>query len=203
MLNLIKTIFIIILAIPTFGQTSFEYLLNDDIDQLPWSIIELEDEYIINVWQDRTSTLIIKIDNNGFLIDSIGFYNPNGTCILGNLINTDDNHIIGLGTYTIDTLDYLWFIKLDSDLSIIEEKLHYIKDFYGYNLPVIINQDGNIILATTIEKAELDFKSCVCELDQNGELLMFLEFESPGMLQVIYEIIEDTNNNLYKLFALF
>lgn len=201
MLNFLQTLSFIVLTIPIFGQSSFEYLLDDNKDHWPWSIVELNDNYIINVWQERTSTLIIKLDNNGSLIDSVGLYNPNGTCILGNLLVSDSNQIIGLGIYTIDTLEYLWFVKFDEELSIIEEKIHYIKDFCGYDLPAIINQEGNIIMATTIEKAFMDFKSCTVELNQNGEILLYKEFESPGMLQRIYDILEDTNNNLYKLIA--
>lgn len=202
MLKQLLIIFSITLTLTAFGQTTFEYRLESTINHWPRNIVEQDEEFIINIWQERTSTLLIKIDNNGVLIDSVGFYNPEGICILGNLINADSNYIIGLGTYTLDTLEYLWFVKLNSDLSIIEEKFHYIKDYKGYEVPAIINKDGNIIMATTIEMAFLDFKSCVIELDQNGEIVLYKEYESPGMLQNFYDILEDTINDLYKIFAL-
>lgn len=202
MLRLFSIFLAILFFHPSIGQTTFEYLLESDIDHWPRNIIEKDNEYIINNWQDRKSTLIIKIDNNGILIDSVGFYNDDGFCMLGNILNADSNHIIGLGLYTSDTLEYLWFVKFKPDLSIIEEKYHYIKDYNGMDVQAIINQNGNIIMAALIEKGILDFKSCVIELDQNGEILKYKEYESSGMLQYFYDILEDTTNNLYKLFGL-
>jgi hypothetical protein len=116
----------IVTSVISNAQSSFELLIQNDEDQVPSSIIEDNTGNIICSFYDfdNNNANLIKLNTEGVITDSIKISNPNGLCEISLLIKNENDSFLGLGIYSEDTNNYLWFNKFDEDFDhIIDIKI--------------------------------------------------------------------------------
>lgn len=202
-----KKIFFIILfcvcSFQSFTQNTFEFLLQGNSNQSPSKMIEDNNGNIICSIFNEHNALLIKLDNSGKLIDSLSIINTEGKCDIFNILKASDENFIGLGSYQIDTLNYLWFIKFNSNFDVLINNKIPSKDLSNGFLNAIINNSGNIILATQFKKPPsiYDYGICIYELTQNGDIVKSKYYDNTSGPNPVYDIIKDTLSFSYKIFT--
>lgn len=146
--------------------------------------------------------LILKLDSNGTLTDSINIINPEGPCNISTLIKSNEDWFIALGDWTNDTTSELWFIKFDYNLQIINDlKLNSNNNLLS-EFHYIINDNYNIVFIANYQitpNSEPDI--CMFEISQDGELVRKMFFNGPAVYNHAYTLLEDTFTDTYKVFA--
>jgi len=121
-----KAYFTIISWFITFSalhcQTTFEFHRTNPMDEISRSIIEDGEGNIYFPVENFQYALIVKLSNEGDLLDSIQIINPNGTCNIGEFIRYDEDHFIALGYWSSDSTSELWYVLFDNNLQLIEDK---------------------------------------------------------------------------------
>ena len=192
----------VLLIVQTIGQTTFERVIYGQADQLPTDIIEIDGYYYVSIVNDQEWTSIIKLNEYGIVTDSLKIMQLGEVHIISKLLGFKDNMFIALGKYSQDTSDYIWFLKLDTNLNILQEKKQYVKGFSGMYISGILSSYNTIILTEYIQLSQWIYKPYICELDISGNLLIDKQFDNPGDLCFTYDIIEDTLVNHLKIFSL-
>jgi len=186
-------IFVIILFFQFFSaiaQSSFEYILDDPIDHLGGAMIEDSGGNIFISVTNYQFAKLIKLNNEGILIDSIDILNPaNGMCELFHLLKVDNNKFMAFGKYNTDTTFNLWAVTFDYNFNIIgDTKIPVngnISPIYQY---AIINNIGNIVIFSSYELSPTNWDIMLHELSVDGNIIKEKLLDGFGMASDIIQL---------------
>ena len=196
------------------AQTSFEFILDDpfDQDQLTGSFIEDSNGNIIFSVGNDLFVKLIKLNDQGVLIDSIDILNsPNGKCDILQLLKIDDSNFLAYGKYNIDSVFNLWVVKFDYDFNILwETKIPVNGNVICTHQYSISNENENIIILSTIFSQD-NFNLVLHEINNNGAIIKEKYVDGHGLASdiilmsstqyrlIIYGSIQKTIVNIYTL----
>ena len=105
------------------GQSTFEFTYSNENDHWPGDIIEDSSGNIIFSFFDTQlqNANLIKVDTNGLLMESYIYSEPGSYCFIKNLLLQNDGTFIGIGIYSNDTLNGLWYNRFDLNLNLISD----------------------------------------------------------------------------------
>jgi len=200
-----RKILLLIFYLCLFGkaitQPTFEYIFSSPISEISRSLIEDEDGNIYFSVENFQYGMILKINSQGELIDSITIHNSEGTCNLAELIRCDSGYFIALGNWTMDSTSQLWFVKFDSDLNVIENKFISSSGFLVFNFHFIINHNNNIVFVASVQ-GQTTFESIsIYEITKDGTLIRNSFFDNWSFNQAS-TLLENYQDSTYKVFAL-
>jgi hypothetical protein len=202
MKTIIIITFCLLLTSVVIPQSTFNYLYSSPLNEISKSLIEDDDGNIYIAVKNYNYALIIKLDFEGSFLDSISIYNHEGTCNLEELIKIDDTHFVALGDWTSDTTSELWYVKLDNDLQIIDDKKLNSNGWYLFELHHIINHNGNIVFTAQYNVTSGSEKDvCMYEITENGTLIRNMFFNTTFIYNAVYSFLQDIHDSTYKVFA--
>lgn len=173
------------------AQTSFEYILHDKTDHTGGAMIE--DTYgniFVSVIINNQFAKLIKLNNEGILIDSIDILNSaNGQCQLFNLLKVDDNEFMAFGKYNTDSTFNLWAVTFDYDLNIIgDTKIPVNSNILTIYQYAIINDNGNVVILSTYEHVPNSHDVMLHELNADGSLIKETLLDGNGIASDIIQL---------------
>jgi len=186
---------------PSLSQSTFQYLYSTPYDEICRSLIEDNQGNLFFSSENFQNAVITKIDGQGNFIDSVCILNPNGTCNLSELIKTEDGNFVAFGNWSYDSTSSLWFVKLNYDLKVIDDKKLDSKGRFIFSFHHIINSKGNIILSALYLKTDNEMDVCIFEISADGQILKDKYFIGPATYNNAYSLLEDRFDNTYKIFA--
>lgn len=187
-------IFIILLIYQFFSataQTSFEFILEDPMDQCGGSMIEdPNNNIIISVTNNNQFAKLMKLNNEGTLIDSIDILNPaNGKCELFHLLKVDNAKFMAFGKYNTDTAFNLWAVTFDYDLNIVmDAKIPVNGDITTTFQHAIINDNGNVVIISSYEQVPSYSDVMMHELSADGNVIKEKMFDGSGAASDIIQL---------------
>lgn len=204
-MRIILIVVSIILYYLSFAQSSFVYWETGSQDETPLGIYENQYEDIFisivnhkNLFYNHPR--IIKLDKSGNVVDSITIYCENYHCLIDEMVTASDTSILSFGVKNCDSVFSLWILVMDFDLNIIKSidfplTNQIISNIYSekriginYNLSFTIGSSGN----TSI---------CIMEITNFGEIVSIDYLDEGGQFNIVNEFINDTSQNIYKLFS--
>jgi len=155
--------FIILLVLFCFyflsvnGQYSFELLISNTNEEYPFEVFQTEqgDYFITSIsrkeYTDYYYSKIIRISPQGAISREIEIVNPDGECILYNLLQTGENTMVGIGEWKhAGTDSEIWYVGLDTALNILWDKKYNIDGDWIMFIRSFINSEGKIITGGAI-----------------------------------------------------
>jgi hypothetical protein len=136
-------------------------------------------------------THLVKVNSIGEITTEITISNPDGDCILHNLLLLQNGDIVGIGEWKHPNENSeIWYIGIDTSLSIKWEKKYLINANWIAKIRSFINNEGNIISGAQISSMQSIFNS----------RLFFLETSSVGdTIKTKYQ----NANGFYPIFDFF
>ena len=181
------------------AQTTFQYKYVSPLVDRCTNLIEDENGNIYFSVLNSHYALIIKLDSEGSFIDSLRIDNPDSTCSLEELIRYDDDQFLALGYWNSDTVPYLWYLRFDHDLNLVDDK-HLNSN--GYELAGfhhLINHNGNIVL-TTSYVTELNYtRVFMFEISMTGTIIRKKAFPQETVWNIPFDILENPYDSVYKV----
>jgi hypothetical protein len=200
MKNTILTIILNFLMTFLNAQSTYEYLRVNPLDEVATSLIDDQSNNIYFPVINYQNALIIKLDPNGLLLDSVQIFNPSGSCILSELIRVNDSQLVALGEWSDDSTSQLWFTKFDNNLNQLDDKKINSNGFPVYEFRSIINQTGNIVFIANYTKSQSSIDVCIYEITQDG-ILVKTRFFNSTFINFGYSLLEDVSTFSYKIFS--
>jgi hypothetical protein len=197
----IFTLFIVCIISMLHAQSTFEYLYSSSLNELTVSLAEDDEGNIFFPVINYQYGLIIKLDQEGMLIDSLNLHNPNGTCVLGSLIKIDTAQIVALGYWTVDTVSQLWFLKFGKNLEIIQDIKLGSNNCLISDFQCIINHNGNIVFTAHYLAPQSEIDVCMYEITTEGEIINSKFYNTPLIFNISTSLIENNNDSTYKVFS--
>ncbi len=214
----ILRIFFVFISICLFNnlsaQKTFEKVISDPEDQIINDVVE-DDEgnylmvgYIKDTESDLYSGYVIKIDSTGSLLQK-EIISPSDS-VLSKFFNIHvfDNQYYILGSQRVLSpyTSKLWFLKLNCDLEIEDEKLlHIPKDRWFSYMNSIIDSDTNIVITgyTTRMDETNNYNSDALfyKLDLDGDSINSKFNTSSVLIQFSFDIIEKIDSSGYYAFV--
>jgi hypothetical protein len=187
------------------GQSTFEFTYSNENDHWPGDIIEDSSGNIIFSFFDTQlqNANLIKVDTNGLLMESYIYSEPGSYCFIKNLLLQNDGTFIGIGIYSNDTLNGLWYNRFDLNLNLISDcKIKVDSVIHKKRMNTIINFKNNLIVGTVYEKGPNITDLCLFELTIDGELVHSTFYTSSNTgLVVFYDLFEVPDKYKYKIFT--
>jgi hypothetical protein len=194
-------LFQICINIPSLAQTTFEYSYSSPLDEISRSLMEDSEGNIYFSVENWEYGLIIKLDRDGQFLDSVRIDNPDGTCNLAELIFINDDYFVVLGHWSSGSDNYLWYVKFDYDLQVIDDKKLDSEGWIVYDFKHIINHNGNIVFIAIYDSPDNIYDICMYEITIYGELIKKMFFHKPSGFNQSFSIIENVLNSTYKVFT--
>jgi hypothetical protein len=189
------------ILVNSIAQNSFERLIQNEEDQIPTSLIEDVNSYIICSLFDKPDAPLIKLNTEGEIVDSLIIEAPlNGNCNISELGWINCEHFIALGEFNFDSTFNLWFIKADTGFNIICNEIFQMPgEIVGTYTNFLINSKGNIVISGSfIQSLPNNWDIFIFELDLSGTVVQekFFGINTPGG-KVVYDIVEQSINNYF------
>jgi len=205
---------LVIYSSQLFAQHTFEKTISNPEDQVINTVVEDNNGNYIMVGRFKNNeTLLyngylIKIDSNGNLIHN-EVYEQNDTSSCGFFnIHYHNNYFYILGSYTIVSSETskLWYLKLNSNLEIEDEKFLNIPSgkWFSY-MNSIIDSDTNFVITgytTRIDETNnLNSDAFFYKLNINGDSLNSKFYTSYIPWYFSFDIIESRDSSKYYAFV--
>lgn len=188
----------------SYGQSTFEYFYSTGYNELSRSIIEDVEGNVYFPVENFEFGLIIKLDPEGIFADSIRILNPSGTCNISELIPKDSGLFIALGHWSTDTTNELWYLVLDNNLQIVDDKNIFSENNIIYDFKYIINHKGNIVFTALYQPNMTDlFQVCIWELTLQGDVVRNRFFDQGNGYNTNFSILEYSGVSTYIVFTRF
>ena len=196
------------------AQHTFEKVISDPEDQIINNTIEDNDgNYIMvdkikDIESNFYNGYIIKIDSTGSLLqEEIISPNDNNSTMLFNIHLLDNQRYI-LGSQMVVNSDTskLWYLKLNSNLEIENEKFLAIPHgrWFSY-MSSIIDSDSNIVITgyttRTDETNNYNNDAFFYKLDLDGDSISSKFYTSSAPWHFSFDIIEKTDSSGYYAFV--
>ncbi len=157
----------------------FDFMDTGEQTQRVGKVIESDDEHFIFTtftFTDQNSlqnSKVWEIDEEGELVNQITLEHEDYERKLLTIVK-QPGYYIGLGTSSTVEQDsnFLWYIKMDFDLSVIEEKLHYVGEIpmISINAETIQNE---LYLVGTLRPEATVYYPYIIKLTIEGDMLLF------------------------------
>lgn len=183
------------------AQSTFEFLRTNPADEISSSIIDDSENNIYFPVVNFQNALILKLDCNGTIIDSVQIPNAKGSCNLSELIRVNNEVFLALGEWSTDTSNQLWFISFNNNLEILLDLKLNSNDCHINDFRSIINHKGNIVFIAQYLNSEHFLNICIYELTPGGNVIRSIFYDYTS-LNMGYTLLEDTSDYTYKLFSL-
>jgi hypothetical protein len=184
-----------------FSQPTFDFLYSSSLDETSRSLLEDQEGSIYFPIENFQYGLIIKVNNSGHFLDSVRVDNPEGTCNLGELIGINNEFFVTLGHWSNGSEYYLWFVKLDYNLQVIEDKKLDSEGWLVHNFKYIINHKGNIVFIAEYTLDGSTLEDCIYEITTDGLMINKVFFDQPSGFNQAFSIIENKFDYTYKIFT--
>jgi hypothetical protein len=185
-----------------YAQSTFEYSYSTSNNEMSIDLAEDGDGNIFIPIINNQYALIIKLDSEGIFIDSLTIYNHEGTCKLEYLVSIDDEHIGALGNWYTDSTAQFWYLLLNKNLEVLEDKKINSDNNHITDFQAIINHRGNIVFIASyfIPNITMD-DVCMFEISTEGDMIRSHFFNSPALFNIPCSLLEYPNNSKYKVFS--
>ncbi|MCK9453414.1 MAG: T9SS type A sorting domain-containing protein [Bacteroidales bacterium] len=197
-----------------FAQQTFEKIITEPEDQVINSVIEDNDgNYFLagrfnNIEATRNNGYIIKLDSSGNLIQQKIISSDDNISSLFFNIHLFNNHLYILGTQVITYPDTskLWYLKLNSNLEIENEKFLAIPhDRWFSYMNSIIDSDNNFVITGYTSRMDdvynYNHDAFFYKLNINGDSLNSKFYTSNIPLYFSFDIIESPDSSKYYAFV--
>lgn len=204
MKKIIQILFLLsIISFTVHSQNSFEFHLQGVQDQLPGAMIEdNQGNIIFTVWNNQYAQ-ILKLNQNGNIIDSIKILSSEGNkCDLFSVLKSEDDQFFAFGYWESDSGFYFWVTKFDANMNLLlDVKFPVDGKVVTTYLYSIYNADGNIVSVMPYETNTPNTKLVIFEITQNGDLINFKNLENYGNGIIgVYDLIEIMPNE-YRIYT--
>lgn len=190
------------LCLSVSGQSTFEFLFSRPSHDISRSLVEDSLQNIYFPVENLDFTTIIKLNPEGYFTDSIQITNPDGTCSIEELILVGDSLIIGLGNWSTGAENNLWYLRLDIELNILDDKRLFSGNYFLSGFYQTMNHNGNILfVAAYIPDNEFP-DICMYEVTVGGEIVRFQFFDSGDQPNLPHSLLEDMSDSTYIAFTL-
>jgi hypothetical protein len=204
----------ILLLVPVQSQ-SFSKLISNQTDQIISSVIEDSNgNYLlvgrIEKLQGVFEGYLIKIDSLGNLLNELTFKSDSNSFVVFNILLIANNYLIIGEKFDKTNLPFtnckLWYLKLNHDLEVVDEKFCNVKEnnWISY-MNTIIDSDSNIVIAGYTSRFDTitnnyNFDTFLYKININGDSInsKFNTTEHPHDL--CFDIIEKPDKNGYFAF---
>ncbi len=208
-----QTTFIILfvfLFLNSFSQNSFELLLDHDNAQRPTGlIIDSNGDYVI-CSQEFTHTnngieynsMLTKISQTGEILNT-KYFNTEENTVFSDIINTENNDYIVIGSVYADNFDEMhsFIIRLDSDFNIIWNK-KIILNKKILTAKAKFNSNSEILIHGGLKNSDNSYSTYIYKINIDGTLLNSAFFYYYNRFINFFDILEKENNSGYYLFEL-
>lgn len=200
MKNIFIVVFTLIIFSKSFAQSTFEFLYSTSNNDMAISLAEDGEGNIFIPIINFQNALIIKLDQEGLLMDTLSISNPFGTCRLESLIRIDDEHIGALGNWYTDSTAQFWYILMNNNLEILVDEKIYSNNWQISDFQAIINHKGNIVfMAGYYYPGATGDDICLYEITTDGVLKRNHFFDSPSIFNIPCALLENKDNSFYKV----
>jgi hypothetical protein len=183
------------------AQSTYDYFYSSPLDEISRSLMEDSEGNIYFSVENWEYGLIIKLNNDGKFIDSVRIDNPDGTCNLAELIFINDDYFVVLGHWSSGSDNYLWFVKFDYDLQVIEDEKLDSEGWIVSDFKHIFNHNGNIVFVALYWMDFTSMEDCIYEITVNGSIIRKVFFDQPSDHNQAFSIIENGLDFTYKVFT--
>lgn len=200
-----SVVFIIILVLRIYSQSSYEFTIDGLQDQLPGSLLEDSTGNVLFAVLNNQYAELYKINTEGDFIDSIRILNPiDGKCEFFTLLKISDSSFMAFGKYNEEFVNNLWIASFDFNLNkIFDFKMLVDGDIVTEYLYAIVNNSGNIVLASPYsDTGPFDSEIFLLEITKDGTIIKEKFFDpSGGGIELIFDLIQ-LNPLEYRLIKL-
>jgi hypothetical protein len=207
---------IIFLSFSNFllSQHTFEKIITQPEDQVINSVIEDNDgNYFLvgrfkNIEATRNSGYIIKLDSSGNLMQEkiISLNDTLSSLFLNIHFFNNQYYIIGSGIINYPDTSKLWYLKLNTNLEIEDEKILPIPygRWFSY-MNSIIDSDTNLVITGYTTRVDDTYNynndAFFYKLNINGDSLVSKFYTSTTPLYFSFDIIESYDSTSYYAFV--
>jgi hypothetical protein len=195
--RLLITIFFFSLGIQLFSQNSYQLVISSNNDEVCRDLAILPDGGLIMTYISRIeyssafSCHIIRINALGEIINDVSISNPDGDCIIHNILSIGGGSFLGLGEWKHQGGNSeIWYIGFDTNLSIQWEKKYLIQANWIARLHSFIDSNGYIVSGAQISPVQWIL---------NSGMLFITATPSGDTLQSVYKYSGD----YYPIFDFF
>ncbi len=149
--KLLISIFLLTLAVQLFSQNSYQLVINSNNDEICRDFAILPDGGLIMSYISRPeyssafSCHFIRVNAFGEIINDFSISNPDGDCIIHNILSINENSFVGIGEWKHQGGNSeIWYIGFDTDLFIQWEKKYLIQGNWIARLHSFIDTNGDI-----------------------------------------------------------
>jgi hypothetical protein len=185
----------------TYCQSTFEYLYSSPFDDLSVSLSEDGEGNIYFPVIHHEHALIIKLDFEGYFLDSLSIYNQDGTCSLEYLIKLDSDQFVALGNWTTDTIAQLWYVRFNNNFDILDDKKIYSNNWFITDFQCIINHNDNIVLTANYFRPQSEADVCMYEITLEGDFIRNRFFNSMSIFNIATALLENNEDSTYKVIS--
>ena len=205
---LLILLFWITILTDSYSQNSFQMKISTINDDWPSDFVMMPDGGFIMSYisrPDYTSSYtnhFIRVNKQGEITSQDSISNPNGSCIIYNMLLSSGGNIIGVGQWQDqDGNNELWYTCIDTMLTIHWNKKYVINGNRIFRTHSIINLDGNIISGAHISPSQSIFDSGLLfiETTSTGDTIR-TKYHYPGGFHPIYDFIKQ--GDYYKALAI-
>jgi len=181
-----------------YSQHSFELLISNTNDEYPFEVFQTEQgEYFMAMisrveYTDYFYSKIIRISPLGVIMGETEIVNPEGDCILYNLLRTGENTMVAIGEWKhTGANSEIWYVSLDTSLNILWDKKYKIDEDWITFIRSFINSEGNIVSGASIAQLPYIYTSKLVflELTLSGDSIYGC-YNLTGNSPLFYDIIE-------------
>jgi hypothetical protein len=186
----------------SFAQSTFEYSYSTSNNEMSIDLAEDGDGNIFIPIINNQYALIIKLDSEGVIIDSLRIFNQQGTCKLEYLVSIDDEHFGALGNWYTDSTAQFWYVLLNKNLDVLHDKKINSDNNHITDFQAIINHRGNIVFIASYFIPEITMDDvCMYEISTEGDVIRSHFFNSPATFNFPCALLEYQNSRNYKVIS--
>jgi hypothetical protein len=197
----------ILLSISGFvgnGQTSFVYSYTTNSDELPFDAVKTTDGCFIVAAKIGTyspthyNTLLIKLNAVGDTIVTKTIFKNEGTCMVGDLLESSDGNYFCIGIQIETNETKLWLLKMNQNLDVLLDTTYSIgmKNivyFFG-----LLDSYNNLIVYGNANTNFTDDHPYILKLTQWGDSLSYRYYADSGS-EFVFSLIEKPDTTGYYM----
>jgi len=211
-----KTKFIILVFLFTCGnlvaQYTFEKIISSEPDKVINDIVEANNKYLLagkirNVETNKYQGYVVEMQNNGEILKEIELSNGTGASMFFNL-HTAFGKFYLLGTQWVNENESskLWFLELDSNLTITKQKLFNLPAGHWFShMNSIIDSDTNLIISgymsSQVEGVGYRTDPGFYKIDLQGDSVASFFMWNTQRQRYIYDVLESKDSSMYYAFG--
>jgi hypothetical protein len=212
--TLLTLALMVLISFALQSQTTFERTIFGPEDQVINCVTEDGNGNFIMVGKkyseafEQDKAYIIRIDSTGEIMDEISPDNAEGWSIFRNIFFYNNRiYILGIKGFDEPEITRLWYLKLENNLEVIDEKYLGIPDTIVLDyMNSIIDSDSNIVITGYTDRedslTEINLDVFYYKLSLGGDSINSRFIISDYKLTMSYDLIEKPDQSGYYLFGL-